>query len=402
MPNKVKPVTATELANAHPEIGAVLEYAQPGWGDLLPELYAAKVQFEAASADVQEKATEEVADMIKRACASGNMDTEANMEFANYVKLSAVREVLAHLWVLPAFFQVKNCPGDQIVIDETPTVDQDWNTQYIGDSGQTVEKQLLTSVSHTIVPWRFISSQRVQWPLRDLQLGQVGDMYKPRKDMEYNMRLTNDAEALVLAAALTMSSGLRDTLTLHPSIVTANIPDANHIDFSDTTTYPTATYGTAGAWTAKKFGQIYDYFQRFASDVEQDGGPLRPKAIFCSSVDMLGLTDFVDLVSCISGTGTQDPAQTVTTPIREEIFRTGNLTNLWGMEVNLVPRNTIGSGTAYIACNKPVGYYLRKPSLDLQDGGQSITHNYKWLEFGICQRMHTMSPWSCRVVKVTL
>lgn len=377
------PTETMELASARPDIGDRLTHlAQPGWDQFLSDLYADEL--EVASTVTEEDRNAQVAEMMKRAWK--NPDDE---ELANALLIKVGREYMAHLDLGMAFFDVVNLDDDQYPIVETKTFDQDWTMTYIGEQGEPPQKQLMHRLEHEIIRLKVLSTPDVWMPVSDLMLGNVAGLYDPRQRLEYEMRLTTDAALLALidATDCTAASGLRAKLTLHPSIVAANIPDKNYYNLTS------LVAGQEGKICVEKMRQIWDYVVRFTSDVETDGSPLIPKALFVSSQRMVDFTEFVDLVGTVTGSSyKEDPSGTVPTGVRDSIWRTGGLTNWWGMEIPVIPVNRLAANQARLAFNKPVGTLFRKASQDRMLTNEDRPHRRRSFSFEQCLASTTYSP----------
>jgi hypothetical protein len=171
-----------------------------------------------------------------------------------------------------------------------------------------------------------------------------------------------------------LASGLRNLLSLHPSITAANIPDANYLDLS-------GIAGT-GTWTIEKIKRILDYTVRFTSDVQpleggELAGPLQVRAVHCSSTRLRDIWDQVDLVALVGSTPSGEPnfvtgpSQTVTPEARGEIFRSGKLERMFGHPFTLVPNNRLAANEVYVAMSRPAGVFHSKPSFDSAYHNQS-------------------------------
>lgn len=285
-------------------------------------------------------------------------------------------DVLAHLFTIGAFFEVKPLgPNDYPVVITTKR-DTNYTIGYLAEDNGAPRRQRVTSRSHTNLNMTQVSTEKVEFPWRSLNTGNYDYMGEAMNEVSYELDLKIDQLGLALLKSSKKASGLRGCLNLHPSIVAENIPDANYLDLSG------ATYGDTGVWTVLKLQAIFDYAARFSADVERDGGgQLQVKTIFMSSRRIQDFWKFVDLVTGFSSAGTtMDPKQTVPTNIRQQIWQTGGIVQAFGNTFNLVPRNTLASDEVYVSFNKPAGRLYTKTSMDVTERDTSFEMHEKNLE----------------------
>lgn len=300
---------------------------------------------------------EERKQMLRDAVASDKTGKVMNEEVAAHVLFKVDTDVLAHSFA-QAYFQDTPLGDDEWPIVMTDKRDGRVRCLSIGESGGTVKKQMIERKTHVQHLLENFSSQDVEYQLMDLQIGNVSKVDEATQEMTYEMLQEIDGLARTLIDANASASGLKATLNFHRNIVQANIPDKNYYDLNGSET------GKEGKWTIEKFKTILDHFERFTADVEIDGQQLQVKVIDMSSVNKRDLWDFCDMVAGFNLSGAvQDPQKTIPTDARTEIWRSGKLESLFGYKFLIRTHNTIGSGTAYVATNKPIGWYWHKPGM---------------------------------------
>lgn len=273
-------------------------------------------------------------------------------------------DVLAHADLSNAFFEVVNLgDADWPVIQTESEIEDGLKIWYLGESNGRPQRQMVTSRTNTMLNMTQYTTPKYKYPWRNLNTGYYGAEYFTRAQnrIRYALNLAIDAKGVALLKAAKLASGLRATLNLHSSVVTANIPDANSLDLS-------SGYGTAGVWTVQKLKAIFDYAARFTADVESDGGgQLQVKTIFMSSQRISDFWNFVDLVTGYDHASVEkeDPTYTVPTSVRERIWNTGGIGNFMGNTFSIVPRNTLTAAEVLVAFNKPAGKFYIKPSMDI-------------------------------------
>ena len=94
------------------------------------------------------------------------------------------------------------------------------------------------------------------------------------------------------------------------------------------------------------------------------GIPVRIKNIYVAPEALMDCWDWVNIVAGFSSGTVVDPRKTVPTEVRDAIWRTGVLPDLFGQNANIVTLNTMEPGEVFFDTTVPVGYMWTKPSLD--------------------------------------
>ena len=264
------------------------------------------------------------------------------------------QEVRAHTWA-SSFFEMAELEDDElpVIVHDGPDSNK-YNVKYLGENNGAIQKQWFPTRSHNLYYMKQISTEEIEYKYRSLQVGDVREYERVNNRARYELVLKEDQECKALLDASKKASGLRSTLNLHSSIVAANFPVKNYWDLSS---------ADAGTLTLDKLKTIVKYFLPFTGDTQEDGTPLVIRNMFISPQNIPDIWDFVSLVSAVSGTGENDPKNTIPDQERLAIYQNGSLRNAFGQPVNLIPRNTLAKGEIYVSTNKPAGYYWSKPNM---------------------------------------
>lgn len=273
--------------------------------------------------------------------------------------------VWAHNWAL-SFFEQVSLRDDETAVEITETQEEEFKVWLIGQGQRLAPKrQIFESDTEVQYLMKIFETENVEYPTMDINRGALQHRDRTDRRLANAMSRKYDKMCKALLDSAKKSTGLRSTLTLHSDVVLANIPNANYLDLSAT--------GTAGQLDVEKMKQILDYFERWTGDVEEDGVPLTIKAMYMSSTMKRDFWDMTDLVSNTSGATVNDGKDTIPTPVRERIWTSGKMTDMFGYEFLNISRNTITAPYIYIASNKPVGTVWDKPgmaeNLTVQDDG---------------------------------
>jgi len=325
------------------------------WQDAMDLLYhpnAAKVLKQEIAAI--EEARQGVTDEERREYLIGaEKDPQRRQEVAEARLIRVSNDVLAHTWAL-SFLELQTLGDAEWPVLTNRKRDKNYTVTYLGENMGAARKQRVERYSTLQLLMKQISTEVVEWPLVSLQVGSVDQGRDVEQELSYELDLKIDQEAKAVLDSAAITSGLRATLNLHPAIISANIPDANHLDHSGV--------GTSGVLDVEKFKRLLDYFERFAADVELDRTALGIKAIYLPSTVKRQIWDFVDLVAGFSLAGAvQDPKNTIPTEARMEIWRSAKLESMFGYRFAIVTRNTLATPYAYVSSNKPAGFFWITP-----------------------------------------
>jgi len=286
-------------------------------------------------------------------------------------------------------------------------IDRNFTVTKLGQNGGAPKKQVVERQTNLQILMERLVTPEYEFPLYNLQVGKEEELENAQKRITYELALKLDFLAKAIIDATVKTSGLRATLNLHPSIQSANIPDANDLDLSGV--------NTATKWDVEKFKRVLDYVARFTADTSDDLGDLRVKAFFIPSPNLRDIWDFVSLVSAYDGTSgnppsgvVADPKNTVPSEERLAIYRSGKLEQMFGYKFAIVPRNTLVSGSNnqnYVSTNLPIGYFWTKPSQDsvvLDNSPKMQKANKNSIFMSKTIQMAAMSEWTknCLRVKV--
>ncbi len=339
---------------------------------------------------------EEREQSLREAIASNTSGKVMNDEVAAAVLFKVETDALAHMWAM-AYFQDTPLADNEWPIVMTDKRDGQVKCLYVGESGGTVKRQKVERKTHAQYLLERFSSEEVEYQLNDLQVGNVSHLDQVSQELTYESNLSIDALARAVVDANTSASGLRAKLNLHRSISSANIPDKNYYDLNSSES------GKEGKWTVEKFKTILDHMERFTSDVELDGQQLQIRVIDMSSVNKRDLWDFCDLVAGFNLSGAvQDPQKTVPTEVRTEIYRSGKLESMFGYKFVIRTRNTIASGTAYVATNKPIGWYWNKPGMANVYREENRKKNKGSMSLEKVHSFCAPESWQYRMLKIKL
>jgi hypothetical protein len=334
----------------------------------------------------------EYANFIRRAMLN---DTYRG-ELAAYRMFEIVRDILATTFALGAFQNV-NLRPDELPLITRPQTQQHFNVRYTGQDGGLRKAQWTTDndMSHTLM--RTIATDKVGYPLRDIQLGLISEVDKVNASLRYDMEMKLDSEAKDAIDDLEVNSGLRDLLTLHPSLVAANFPDKNHLDLTNT-----GTYGTAHKFTLARLKAVLAHVARLSVSELGPEGSLSIRSIVISPQNVEDQWDYVDLVSGFD-TGTSQPGNTVPVPVRDQIFNTGTMNQAWGYKWATIPNARLDIGRMYVFMNKPIGWFFTKTAFDQVlrwEGVENQLANENYIALQRVIQFVTVEEWAHRIVIV--
>ena len=279
-------------------------------------------------------------------------------EMAAYRSFVITNDIMASPFALAAFQEIDLSP------DELPMIERPMskNLQKFGVRSESIDggsrqAQWRTTKDITTYEMDSIATDRVNYPLMDIQQGDISQSEAINAQLRYDLDMKIDAMALANLQAAQAASGLQALMSLHSLVDPNTVPDANYFDLN--VTFP----GADDILTIDKLKFILNHIALLsASGI--DGG-LSVQSILMSPLNLRDSWDFVDLVSGV-GSATEGPlpTQTVTSETRQSIFETGMFTSAWGFSWNWVPNSQIPKGRMYILMNKPLGWLFTKKSMD--------------------------------------
>ncbi len=329
----------------------------------------------------------------------GNNEVAQEIAAARLIKVS--NDVLAHTFAL-SFLELMTLGDNEWPYVYNRHIDRNFKVTKIGQNGGAPKKQVVERMTTTQFLMERIASEEYEFPLWNLQIGQEDELDAAQRRITFELMLKIDKLAQGILDANAISSGLRATLNLHPSINASNIPDKNYYDLSGT--------DTSGKWSVEKFKQILDYAARFTADTSDDLGDMQIKAFYIPSPNKRDIWDFVDLVSAYDGSSgaapagvIADPKSTIPHEVKTEIWRSNRLEQMFGYKFAIVTRNTLATATNYVSTNMPAGYFWTKPSQDevLLDNSpkmRKVNKNSIWMAKTI--QMTGISEWTKNFLKV--
>jgi hypothetical protein len=238
----------------------------------------------------------------------------------------------------------------------------------MGINGGNPMMQMSEGIMDYPLLFQFWATPVYEFPIFNLQTGPMNYLNAAIARLTYELGLQLDKIALAMLKANKVASGLRNMLSLHPSIVAANIPDGNYLDLS--------ALPPTGKWSVEKIKRILDYAVRFTTDVQPlEGGdlsgPMEVLAVHCSSQRMRDVWDLAEIVAVIGTDVTGEPrspqtapTQTIDRDTRGAIWKSGKLESFLGRPFTLVPNNRLAGDEVYVAMNRAAGVLHSKPSFD--------------------------------------
>lgn len=346
---------------------------------------------------------EAYAKLLSEANSKGPHRSERYEELAAYRSFVMSMAFPAQPFALAAF-QTIDLAMDEIPMMEFPASPNANGFQVRSHSypGLPVIDLWTSESSFSYLDIGMLSTDRVQYRLYDLQLGLVSEAERIRQQLELDMDLKIDGMARTEIDAAIMTSGLRDTIDMHPSLNVNNVPDVNYIDLR--LLHP----GNDGYLTLPKFKTILSHFVLLNSLGAQRA--VRPVAFVLSPQHITDTWDFVDLVSGFEAATPnpliEDPRNTVPQAVRDQIYATGMMTSAWGFNINWQPNGQLDRGRIYIFMDQPLGWLFTKSSMDRSyqfDDMNSHHHaisNYGEMWFKKAVQFYVPDMWKYRILIV--
>lgn len=339
-------------------------------------------------------------ELVKRHKEAAN-SPEKYQELAAYRIFEMTNDVMPTPFAMSAF-QTVNLSANELPMIVTP---RSRNLQHFSVYAHSIYggsrmDQWRSDMSLVPYEMEIFRTDKVQSPIMDLQIGRVGNQDLIQQTLEFDKAMKIDATALAALDAIQVSSGLRALLNFHSSVNQTNVPDKNYLDLQS------PTYGTPGKLTIEKIKAILKHLVMFGAAYPDQAMQIR--SVHLSPQHLSDCWDFVDLVAGwdTSGAMVDNPASTVTTPVREQIFNTGMMTSAWGYNWSWSPNSQLAPGRMYIFTNQPVGWMFTKTEFDKMikwDDTNSPKHaEFNLSEIELTWTMKFILPelWKYRVLMV--
>lgn len=123
------------------------------------------------------------------------------------------------------------------------------------------------------------------------------------------------------------------------------------------------------------------------------GIPVRIKNIYLAPEALMDCWNWVNIVAGFSGGTVVDPKKTIPNSVRDTIWQTGVMPDLFGQNANIVPLNILEPGEVYFDTNVPLGNFWTKPSLD-----KDLTKDNTYEDNRIYYKLR---KWVCHAVPST-
>lgn len=331
-------------------------------------------RLEIARDAVFDRSNPEELEAYRRLCMGAARDPHGPLakELAEYRQFELNNDVLASTFALAAFQNI-NLSGNELpsIIRPRGRNFQRFTVRTIAQDGGARQDQIRTTRQFESFEMDMISTDKVEYPLFDIQQGDVEGVDTVNRELDYDMEIKLDKLAQDNIDGAKTTSGLRDLLNIHSLIDVNNLPDKNYLDLSSNDT---------GVLTITKLKTILNHVALFGA-VPGDGvgEMLTMSSMIISPQNIRDPWDFVDLVSGFAGGDEVEPAKTVPTPVRESIFRTGMFTSAWGHNFSWLPNGRLSKGKAYVFFNQPLGWFFTKTEMDqvlVWDGPDQREQNY--------------------------
>lgn len=320
-------------------------------------------------------------------------------EVASYRQFVIDSDLLATPFALGAFQSI-NLSADELPQIVTPKARQYFNVRYIGQDGGARQDQWRTARQAAELEVNAIATDKIEYPLIDLQQGDVNEFDKINAQLRFDMEMKIDELAKSNLDAGLVTSGLRDLLNIHPRINVNNIPDDNYLDLTNT-----GTYGTANVLTIQRLKAILARLSMWGFGLDPDG-PVRIKSMVMSPQHARDSWDFVNLVSGWNNSGGEtNPQNTIPTGLRERIFSGGGMVNsAWGYSWQNIYNTQLDRGRLYVMTNLPVGWYFTKTSFDRmiewKDEPDNVEQNMGQVMYRKALRFYMPTLWAYRYLIV--
>lgn len=282
---------------------------------------------------------------------------QAREEMAAFRTFTITNDVMASPFALAAFL-ITDLSPDELPMIERPRSrnHQRFTVRSQSIDGGSRQAQWSTTKSVATFELESVATDRVNYPIMDIQQGDISESQNINVELQYDMDMKIDALALANVDALQAATGLRALMSFHPSVQQANVPDGNYLDLD------AAFPGNPDVLTIDKLKAILNHIALLQAAFPG----LTIQTIMASPLNMRDSWDFIDLVSGVgSATEGVAPGSTVPKGLREQIFNGGGMiTSAWGFNWTWTTNTQIAKGRMYVFMNKPVGWMFTKRSMD--------------------------------------
>lgn len=297
-------------------------------------------------------------------------DPEKQAEFA------AARIVRVYLNVLADSRALELFEYTALADDELPVLisetDQSYNVLEIQQAGLTPADNFVnkdTVNNYLMYP---IDSDRIDYPTRSIQTGQLNVSDRVNKRMSYalNRKINKDIWTLIDAAFGSYPSG---TYERDADIVSATLPTTNAIDET-----------AEGALT-------FDVFKKTAEHANLLGKRIR--SIYMNPTERSDMWDWEHLASTAGSLGTQDSRKLITDRMKDIILSNGELASMLGHDFEIVLDNTRAKKYLWVFMDGPAGIFFDKPGF-----AETIFYSEKELEI-LAKKEYQEGVKARRVIK---
>lgn len=326
-------------------------------------------------------------------------DNRVAAELAAYREFEIRRDVLAVPFAF-GLYQSINLSDDELPLIRRPQTNQYFNVRYKSQDGGYRGDQWRTTTQVEQILMETIGTDAVEYPLNDIQLGNLNEFDRVNKRLSYDLEMKIDTLAKEALDDAKTTSGLRDLLALHPQIIPANIPDTNYLDLTST-----GTYGPAHKLTINRIKAILAHIARFGVGIDPDVPQgLGIQSMQISPQNISDVWDYIDLTAGYNLSGaTVNPADTVPEEVRSAIFSSGVFNSAWGYSWATVPNARLDTGRLYVLTNQPIGWMFTKTQFDKTIRWDGPDWQLKGINAIAMQRVLkfvTVDEWKYRVVIV--
>lgn len=299
---------------------------------------------EAAKKENFEKSKSEMADLMQRMV---DGDEEAQAEYQEMVIYSVDNYLFAQSNYVSFFETGTLAEGDQAWYENVEHFEVFIN--FVGQDGGEPRWQAAMGHSKTMVPFYYLTTGEMEYPIFDIYSGKIADRSKLGYDLagdlnnKLDVRLFGNIQDLIGPFTLT-GDKLNRVYVPHSRIKTANLPTTNLLVPADNT--------ATSLFRKSCLDVIVAYCRSWGDNLFGDG-PLIPTAVFVPSSHITGFLDDCAI---------NDPDNVM----NRQVFDFGIVMNYAGYKWMFVADPTLdpAEGLAYVKFNKPVGMHWTKPAGD--------------------------------------